>query len=61
MDLETDTVMQMVERTLAMSALGREAWCLDWAKWQWAQEIEVAICRAKGTWLPAAAHADPLS
>ena len=59
MDLET--VMQVVERALAMSALGREAWCLDWAKWQWAQEIEIAVYQAKGSGLPAAAHADPLS
>ncbi len=59
MDLET--VMQVVERALVMSALGREAWCLDWAKWQWAQEIEVAIYQAKGSGLAAAAHADTLS
>jgi hypothetical protein len=63
MDLETHVVIPVVERALAMSALGREHWCIEWAKWLWAQEIEIAIYQSKleRSWLPAAAHADPLS
>jgi hypothetical protein len=47
MDLEADTVIGVVERALAMSAVGRERWCVDWAKWLWAQEIELAVYEAK--------------
>jgi hypothetical protein len=63
MDLETHRVIPVVERALAMSALGRERWCFEWAKWLWAQEIEIAVYQAKVERyrLPAAAHADPLS
>ena len=42
--------MQMVhaaERLLAMSAGGRRCWCVHWAKWLWAQEVEIAIHQAK--------------
>jgi len=47
MDLETHVVIRAVERTLALSALGRERWCVEWAKWLWAQEIEIAVHHAK--------------
>ena len=47
MDLETHMVIPVVERALAMSALGREHWCVEWAKWLWAQEIEIAVYQAK--------------
>jgi hypothetical protein len=47
MDLEADTVIGVVERALAMSAVGRERRCVDWAKWLWAQEIELAVYEAK--------------
>jgi len=50
MDLETDTVIPIVERTLGMSARGREHWCFEWAKWLWAQEIEIAVYQAKQRW-----------
>ena len=60
MELEDPMVIPIVERALAMSALGRERWCFEWAKWLWAQEIEIAVYQAKGSGLPAAAHADPL-
>lgn len=45
-----DSEMQMVpaaERLLAMSAAGRCRWCVDWARWLWAQEVESAIYEAK--------------
>jgi len=47
MELETHRGTPTVERTLGMSALGRERWCIDWAKWFWAQEIEIAVYHAK--------------
>jgi hypothetical protein len=47
MDLETHRVIPVVERALAMSALGRERWCFEWAKWLWVQEIEIAVYQAK--------------
>lgn len=36
MDLENHAVMPIVERALAMSAVDREGWCLEWAQWLWA-------------------------
>ena len=47
MELENPVVIPIVERALAMSAGGRERWCVEWARWLWAQEIEIAIYRAK--------------
>jgi hypothetical protein len=47
MDLETHRVIPVVERALTVSALGREHWCVEWAKWLWAQEIEIAVYQAK--------------
>jgi hypothetical protein len=47
MDLEADTAIPLVERTLAMPIRGRERWCLEWAHWLWAQEIEIAVYQAK--------------
>ena len=47
MELEDPLVIPIVERALAMSALGREHWCVEWAKWLWAQEIEIAVYQAK--------------
>jgi len=47
MDLHNHMVIRAVERTLAMSALGRERWCVEWAKWLWAQEIEIAVHETK--------------
>jgi len=51
MDLELDALRPVVEKTLAMSVAGRERWCLEWARWVWAQEIEIAVHRAKRAWL----------
>ena len=45
-----DSEMQMVpavERLLAMSTAGRRRWCVHWAKWLWAQEVEIAIYEAR--------------
>lgn len=47
MDLEDHAVIPIVERALAMSAVGREGWCVEWAKWLWSQEIEIAVYEAK--------------
>ena len=47
MELEDPLVIPIVERALAMSALGREYWCVEWARWLWAQEIEIAVYQAK--------------
>ena len=47
MDLETHMVIPVVERALAVPALGREAWCVEWARWLWCQEIEIAVYEAK--------------
>ena len=47
MEMETHMVIPVVERALAMSALGREHWCVEWTKWLWAQEIEIAVYQAK--------------
>ena len=47
MDLENHVVIPIVERALAMSAVGREGWCLEWARWLWCQEIEIAVYEAK--------------
>jgi len=49
MDLEDHAVIPIVERALAMTAVGRESWCMEWAQWLWSQEIEVAVCEAKQT------------
>ena len=47
MNLEDPVVIRVVERALAMSALGQEHWCVEWARWLWAQEIEIAVYQAK--------------
>ena len=47
MNLESHMVIPVVERALAMSSLGREHWCVEWARWLWAQEIEIAVYQAK--------------
>jgi len=47
MDLENHVVIPIVERALAMSAVAREHWCVEWARWLWSQEIEIAVYEAK--------------
>jgi len=47
MDLENHAVIPIAERALAMSAVGRESWCVEWAQWLWSQEIEIAVYAAK--------------
>ena len=47
MDLGNPVVIPIVERALAMPVRGRERWCVEWARWLWAQEIEIAVYQSK--------------
>jgi len=46
MDLEDHAVIPIVERALAMTAVGRESWCMEWAQWLWSQRRGVVARRA---------------